>query len=145
MSRQVDSFYQENESIKMIDRIRFFMIKIPYEVFISDRKGVKKMFKLFQKIPSISTNELVDKLEQSITLIDVRTPEEYRRGHIAKAVNYPLNKIDRYKGKENELYVICQSGMRSKQAAKVLKQKGYTVTNVQGGMNRWQGPIRGGK
>lgn len=145
MSRQVDSFYQENESIKMIDRIRFFMIKIPYEVFISGRKGVKKMFKLFQKIPSISTNELVDKLEQSITLIDVRTPEEYRRGHIAKAVNYPLNKIDRYKGKENELYVICQSGMRSKQAAKVLKQKGYTVTNVQGGMNRWQGPIRGGK
>lgn len=103
------------------------------------------MFKLFQKIPSISTNELVDKLEQSITLIDVRTPEEYRRGHIAKAVNYPLNKIDCYKGKENELYVICQSGMRSKQAAKVLKQKGYTVTNVQGGMNRWQGPIRGGK
>lgn len=145
MSRQVDSFYQENESIKMIDRIRFFMIKIPYEVFESDKKGVKKMFKLFQKIPSISTNELVDKLEQSITLIDVRTPEEYRRGHIAKAVNYPLNKIDRYKGKENELYVICQSGMRSKQAAKVLKQKGYTVTNVQGGMNRWQGPIRGGK
>ena len=145
MSRQVDSFYQENESIKMINRIRFFMIKIPYEVFESDKKGVKKMFKLFQKIPSISTNELVDKLEQSITLIDVRTPEEYRRGHIAKAVNYPLNKIDRYKGKENELYVICQSGMRSKQAAKVLKQKGYTVTNVQGGMNRWQGPIRGGK
>lgn len=145
MSRQVDSFYQENESIKMIDRIRFFMIKIPCEVFISDRKGVKKMFKLFQKIPSISTNELMDKLEQSITLIDVRTPEEYRRGHIAKAVNYPLNKIDRYKGKENELYVICQSGMRSKQAAKVLKQKGYTVTNVQGGMNRWQGPTRGGK
>lgn len=145
MSRQVDSFYQENESIKMIDRIRFFMIIIPYEVFESDKKGVKKMFKLFQKIPSISTNELADKLEQSITLIDVRTPEEYRRGHIAKAVNYPLNKIDRYKGKENELYVICQSGMRSKQAAKVLKQKGYTVTNVQGGMNRWQGPIRGGK
>lgn len=121
------------------------MIKIPYEVFESDKKGVKKMFKLFQKIPSISTNELADKLEQSITLIDVRTPEEYRRGHIAKAVNYPLNKIDRYKGKENELYVICQSGMRSKQAAKVLKQKGYTVTNVQGGMNRWQGPTRGGK
>lgn len=145
MSRQVDSFYQENESIKMIDRIRFFMIKIPYEVFISDRKGVKKMFKLFQKIPSISTNELADKLKQSITLIDVRTPEEYRRGHIAKAVNYPLNKIDRYKGKEKELYVVCQSGMRSKQAAKVLKQKGYTVTNVQGGMNRWQGPTRGGK
>jgi rhodanese-related sulfurtransferase len=35
--------------------------------------------------------------------------------------------------------------MRSKQAAKVLLKKGYHVTNVQGGMNRWQGATRGGK
>ncbi|MGG5370142.1 rhodanese-like domain-containing protein [Enterococcus sp. AZ196] len=103
------------------------------------------MFKLFQKTPVISTKDLADKLEQSITLLDVRTPEEYRRGHIAKAVNYPLNKINRYQGKEKEVYVICQSGMRSKQAAKILKEKGYEATNVQGGMNRWQGPTRGGK
>ncbi|MBX8938784.1 rhodanese-like domain-containing protein [Enterococcus gilvus] len=103
------------------------------------------MFKLFQKTSAISTQALAGKIEGPITLLDVRTPEEYRRGHIAKAVNYPLNKVDRYQGKEKEVYVICQSGMRSKQAAKILKQKGYEVTNVQGGMNRWQGPTRGGK
>lgn len=103
------------------------------------------MFSLFQRIPTISTKDLANKIGESITLLDVRTPEEYRGGHIAKAVNYPLSKLDRYKGKEKEIYVICQSGMRSKQAAKLLKQKGYEVTNVQGGMNRWNGPTKGGK
>lgn len=103
------------------------------------------MFNLFPKKSVISTKDLRSKFDQSITLLDVRTPEEYRRGHIAKASNYPLNKINQYKGKEKEVYVICQSGVRSKQAAKILKQKGYEVTNVQGGMNRWQGPTRGGK
>ncbi|MDU5334708.1 rhodanese-like domain-containing protein [Enterococcus sp.] len=103
------------------------------------------MFSLFKKNSTISTNELADKLGKSITLLDVRTPQEYRGGHITKAVNVPLDKIDRYQGKEKEVYVICQSGMRSKQAVKILKQKGYEATNVQGGMNRWNGPIRGGK
>lgn len=103
------------------------------------------MFQLFKRIPTISTQELAERMDRSISLLDVRTAEEYRRGHIVKAKNYPLNKIDRYQGKEKEVYVICQSGMRSKQAAKVLLKKGYHVTNVQGGMNRWQGATRGGK
>lgn len=103
------------------------------------------MFSLFKKNSTISTNELADKLRKSITLLDVRTPQEYRGGHITKAVNVPLDKIDRYQGKEKEVYVICQSGMRSKQAVKILKQKGYEATNVQGGMNSWNGPTRGGK
>ena len=98
------------------------------------------MFNLFQRNPAISTSELAEKLKDSITLLDVRMPEEYRGGH-----NVPLNKINRYQGKEKQVYVICQSGMRSKQAAKLLKQKGYEAINVQGGMNRWQGPTRGGK
>ena len=103
------------------------------------------MFSLFKKNSTISTNELTDKLGKSITLLDVRTPQEYRGGHITKAVNVSLDKIDHYQGKEKEVYVICQSGMRSKQAVKILKQKGYEATNVQGGMNRWNGPTRGGK
>ena len=40
--------------------------------------------------------------------------------------------------KENEVVVICQSGMRSKQASKLLKKQGFNkVTNVKGGMNAW--------
>ncbi|MBU5366607.1 rhodanese-like domain-containing protein [Enterococcus devriesei] len=103
------------------------------------------MFHLFQKIPTISTQKLAERLNQSIVLLDVRTPSEYRGGHITQAINHPLNKIDSYQGKKKEVYVICQSGMRSKQAAKRLKQMGYEAINIQGGMNRWQGSTRGGK
>lgn len=105
------------------------------------------MFGLFQSIPSISTKELETLLTtQHITLLDVRNPGEYRGGHIQKANNVPLNKITTYKGKNTEpVYVICQSGMRSKNAAKQLKKMGYNVVNVRGGMNQWTGKIRGGK
>lgn len=68
------------------------------------------MFNLFQRNAAISTKDLAEKIKEPITLLDVRTPEEYRGGHITKAANYPLNKIDRYQGKEKEVYVICQSG-----------------------------------
>ncbi len=39
------------------------------------------------------------------------------------------------------VYVICQSGARSKLAAKKLKHQGYNAINVQGGMNTWRGKI----
>ena len=40
------------------------------------------MFHLFTKIDSISTSELEAKLKEPIQLLDVRTPTEFRRGHI---------------------------------------------------------------
>lgn len=103
------------------------------------------MFRFFNSVPSISVNQLQEKIKGTINLLDVRTPIEYRSGHILKAKNIPLNKVDSYKGSlTEELYVICQSGLRSKKAAKILQKKGYNVVNVRGGMNRWIGQIRGG-
>lgn len=106
------------------------------------------MFNLFSSMPSITTDELKDKLAGSkkITLLDVRTPNEYQGGHIAQAKNVPLSTIDNYSKKhDDEVYVICQSGMRSKNAAKLLQNKGYDVVNVKGGMGNWNGPVKGGK
>ncbi len=100
------------------------------------------MFHLFTKIDSISTSELEQKLKEKIQLLDVRTPSEYRRGHIKGAKNVPLNEIAGYTPATNEtLYVICHSGVRSKMAAKKLKKKGYDVVNVQGGMSAWTGKV----
>jgi rhodanese-related sulfurtransferase len=40
--------------------------------------------------------------------------------------------------KDNEVVVICQSGMRSQKATKVLKKLGFTkITNVKGGVSAW--------
>ncbi len=67
-------------------------------------------------------------------------------GHIRQARNLPLDRIWTYQGPKGEVvYVICQSGMRSKRAAHLLKEKGYRVVNVRGGMAAYQGKTIGGK
>ena len=45
------------------------------------------MFFLFTKVDSIPTAELENKLKENIQLIDVRTPGEFRRGHIKNEKN----------------------------------------------------------
>ncbi|MBG9753705.1 sulfurtransferase [Bacillus thuringiensis] len=72
-------------------------------------------------------------------LIDVRTVGEYRGNHMKGFQNIPLNELASRASqldKNKEVIVICQSGMRSKQAAKMLKKLGFQqVINVSGGMN----------
>ena len=98
------------------------------------------MFFLFTKVDSIPTTELEQKLKENIQLIDVRTPGEFRRGHIKNAKNVPLSEIGQFTTiTDKTVYVICHSGARSKLAAKKLKKKGYDVVNIQGGMHAWRG------
>ena len=100
------------------------------------------MFFLFTKVDSISTIELEQKLKQNIQLIDVRTPGEFKRGHIKNAKNIPLNEIGNFTPiADKKTYVICHSGARSKLAAKKLKKRGFNVVNVKGGMHAWRGKI----
>lgn len=104
------------------------------------------MFNLFKKIETISTQQLSEKLTRNTLLVDVRTPEEYRRGHINHARNIPLNTLDKFNEESNKtIYLICQSGLRSKKAAKLLNKKGYKAVNIRGGMNHWAGKTKGSK
>ncbi|MCM3690165.1 rhodanese-like domain-containing protein [Neobacillus niacini] len=94
-------------------------------------------------VRNISTAELKNELKDKNKLfIDVRTPGEYKGKHIKEFKNIPLNllaqKAEKELSKDKEVIVICQSGMRSGQASKLLKKLGYTkITNVKGGMNAW--------
>jgi phage shock protein E len=78
-------------------------------------------------------------------LLDVRTKEEYRDGHIKGSVNIPLQRIDtadgKIKDKDKPLYVYCLSGARSSQAVLQLRSMGYTkVVNI-GGIGGYRGKI----
>ncbi len=78
-------------------------------------------------------------------LLDVRTPQEYAEGHIPGSRNIPLQELDRTvkiaNHKDTPLFVHCLSGGRSRQAAAVLKQMGYTnVTNI-GGIADYHGKV----
>lgn len=94
-------------------------------------------------VRNISTAELKNELKDKNKLfVDVRTPGEFKGNHIRQFKNIPLNllaqKAEKELSKDKEVIVICQSGMRSGQASKILKKLGYKkVTNVKGGMNAW--------
>ena len=74
--------------------------------------------------------------------VDVRTVEEYAGGHATNAINLPLvtirAKLDTLK-KDEPIYLICQTGSRSRKAADVLKEAGFkTIYNVTGGTSAWK-------
>jgi rhodanese-related sulfurtransferase len=73
-------------------------------------------------------------------LLDVRTPGEYKQGHISGADLIPLDelstKIARIP-KGREIICVCESGSRSSVAARHLNAQGYRVSNMKGGMSRW--------
>ena len=79
---------------------------------------------------------------QHARIIDVRTSGEYRSGHVPGAENMPLDRIAGFKAAANTpLFVYCQSGGRSAQAARILEQNGFTdVTNL-GGIMSYRGPV----
>lgn len=82
-------------------------------------------------------NKTSDKVKQLLDkgalIVDVRTPEEYRVGHITQSVNIPLNlipnKVNELKRKNKPIIVCCRSGARSGMAANQLRKAGIEVEN----------------
>jgi rhodanese-related sulfurtransferase len=95
-------------------------------------------------VRNISTAELKSELkDHSKQFIDVRTPGEFKGNSIRGFKNLPLHqlsqKAEKELSKDKEVIVICQSGMRSQKATKILKKLGFSqVTNVKGGMSAWR-------
>ncbi|MBU9714196.1 rhodanese-like domain-containing protein [Evansella tamaricis] len=103
---------------------------------------------LFQKIlpakgiTHMTTSDLKKlKDKGKYEFVDVRTPSEYKGNHINGFKNIPVHELKQRVhelNKEKEVIVICQSGIRSNTAAKILKKMGFPkVTNVKGGMSSW--------
>lgn len=79
---------------------------------------------------------------QDIKLIDVRSADEYKNGHIAKAVNIPLPEVPEkvqaaFPDKTAPIMVYCHSGRRSAEAAARLEAAGYTKIYDLGGIKDW--------
>jgi rhodanese-related sulfurtransferase len=73
-------------------------------------------------------------------LLDVRTPEEYKQGHVSGAELIPLDELaakQKRIPKDREVICICASGSRSSAATRQLSSLGYKVSNMRGGMDRW--------
>ena len=90
---------------------------------------------------NISPRELLNHFQnnESIRIIDVRTPAEFGNLHVRNAENIPLDRLDTASlasnpGKDGFLYFICQSGGRSKKACDVMSTAGFNrAINIEGG------------
>ncbi|MCX4776826.1 rhodanese-like domain-containing protein [Streptomyces sp. NBC_01264] len=75
-------------------------------------------------------------------LLDVREQVEWNAGHAPGAVHIPLSRLVTgaalpSAAEGRPLVVICRSGHRSRQAAKLLAGRGAETVDVRGGMNAW--------
>lgn len=90
---------------------------------------------LLDQVKQVHWSQVNDNLND-VQIIDTRTAEEYLQGHLKGVLHIPvdelrdrLNEID----KDKELYVYCQSGLRSYLACRILQQYGYVCKNIAGG------------
>lgn len=90
----------------------------------------------------VEFNQLL-KASKSPQLIDVRTPEEYRQGHLKDALNVDWNSDDfdrmiQALDKDQPVYVYCLSGGRSASAAEKMRNSGFKeVFEMKGGILAW--------
>ena len=78
--------------------------------------------------------------DKAYLLLDVRTPDEFNSGHIARAVNISVETLQNRLSevpRDQTIVVYCHSGNRSTQAAKILTDAGYTDIRNLGGINAW--------
>ncbi len=103
---------------------------------------------------TITAQELQAQLEASsdLTLLDVRTPAEFRSGHVPGAVNLPLDQIEKnpqeaLKASSGDLVLMCESGKRACLASGHLESTDSPpLTIFKGGMSEWRSqnlPIEG--
>jgi len=88
----------------------------------------------------LTASQLKAKSKITIQLIDVREKEEFLSQHISGSKNIPLSRLAQEINKLNknkEIILICRSGKRSKLACEFLKEKGYNVKNLSGGILAW--------
>jgi len=102
-------------------------------------------------VREVSASTVAAKRQSSdVAVVDVRSPEAFREGHVPGATNVPLSavddRVDRYRGAD-EIVAYCQSGRRSRQATQVMRASlgAHTrVSDFAGGMRAWRYPTETG-
>jgi thioredoxin len=96
---------------------------------------------------NLSAIEFAEKLKEmsTATIIDVRTIDEFSKGHLANALNYDWNENEFDKqiaplDKSKPVFIYCLSGGRSSSAASKMRSEGFkTVYELDGGIMKWRG------
>ncbi|MCB0393446.1 MAG: rhodanese-like domain-containing protein [Bdellovibrionales bacterium] len=94
------------------------------------------------KISMADLYKLKDRLGKNEVVLDVRTPEEYRDGHVPGSINIPHEEVTQHLGElklYSKVYIHCKMGGRAQKASDALAQAGLTnlVCVAGSGMAAW--------
>jgi len=92
----------------------------------------------FESIDAKTAIHLLEN-DDNVTLLDVRTIEEYKEGHLRDATLIPVQALAENLGmlkqdKNKKIIVYCRTGNRSVSASRILEENGFTPLNVKGGI-----------
>lgn len=100
---------------------------------------------IFTNFESITPKQAYSLLQNdnNVTLLDVRTPEEFAQEHIEGSTLIPVQVLSEQLSKlqsvkDKKIIVYCHSGNRSVVASHILVKNGFTPLNVKGGITEWK-------
>lgn len=102
---------------------------------------------LFDFAKMLTVNEGVNRsrTEENAYLIDVRSKEKYKKGHISGSINIPISRVDqlniRVRDKDATLYVIGDAGAKPREAVRAMKKIGYKKAIASGYMEDHVGKL----
>ena len=92
-------------------------------------------------LTSVEPQDAVRLINAEATVLDIRSPETYARGHIVNAKNIPLAELDASLDKVKKyksIIAVCDAGNSSNQAVNTLRKAGLdNVYGLRGGINAW--------
>lgn len=94
----------------------------------------------FKMVKAVEAKKIMD--TTNCKILDVRTKEEFEEAHIDNAILLPLDEVydkveDVFKDKNEIILLYCRSGVRSKEASRIMANKGYTNIIEFGGIIDW--------
>lgn len=102
------------------------------------------MINFIKKLLGGNSTNFKELVKNGAQIIDVRTPSEFKNGHIKNSKNIPLQslgaKLNTIK-KDKPVITVCASGMRSASAKEILKNNGFEVYNG-GGWSSLQNKLK---
>lgn len=94
--------------------------------------------------PEVPPEELLRRVQRGeVQILDVRTPAEFRGGHIDGAVNVPIGQLEDAADNlsldpSRPVVAVCLTAHRSIGAVRLLQRKGYDIVQLEGGMRAWR-------
>lgn len=91
-------------------------------------------------VPQVTSEEAARSADEGALLLDVREDDEWQAGHAPGALHLALGNLSegyRSLPQDRQIVAICRIGGRSERAAIALRDVGYDVVNLAGGMQAW--------